>query len=291
MTKKETAGDQGAASFNTDNIMHEFWGSLFQPWSGMFASLGSSEQWPFKGRIAESLQANLKMWQTMMESMSDPSMAAHFQKATEMTPDLALGFSQTCLQSFNNLQAQAGEWIRKRGASLSAADIQQLDRDLIRSLNETYEKEFQRYLKMPQLGLGRLYQERILEAVDKLNNLQLKLSEFLHMLYIPLERSFSSLQKEMAEMSEAGPLDEKSKTYYNLWIKLLEGHYMELFKQPEYAELLGKVLAALNEFSQAKQVVVNDVLKQANIPTNQDLDELSKEIYLLKKRLRALEQK
>jgi len=47
----------------------------------------------------------------------------------------------------------------------------------------------------------------------------------------------------------------------------------------------------LNEFVGARQEVVNEVLKQVNIPTNHDLDELSKEIYLLKKRVRTLENK
>jgi hypothetical protein len=137
--------------------------------------------------------------------------------------------------------------------------------------------------------MNRLYQERMLHAVDKQNALQLMLSEFLHMLYLPIEKSLNSLQQKMAEMTETGPLDEKSKTYYKLWIKLLEGHYMELFKQPEYAEAMCKTLSALNEFVGARQTVTNDLLKQINIPSNLDLDELSKEIYLLKKRVRLLE--
>lgn len=291
MTNKETAGDQGDASMDMNKMMHEFWETLFKPWNGMFSSLGDSVQSSSKGRMAESFQTNMKVWQTMMESMSDPSMMGNFQKATAMTPDLVLGFTQTCLQSFTNFQTQAGEWISKRGSALSTADIQELDKELIKSLNDSYEKEFRKYLKLPQLGLSRLYQERALEALDKLNNLQLKLSEFLHMLYVPLEKSLNSLQKEMVEMSETGSLDDKSKTYYNLWIKLLEGHYMELFKQPEYADVMGGVLYALSEFNQAKQAVVNDCLKQSNIPTNKDMDDLSKELYLLKKRVRALEQK
>jgi hypothetical protein len=111
------------------------------------------------------------------------------------------------------------------------------------------------------------------------------------MLYLPVEKSLKSLQEQMAEMAEEGPIDEKSKTYYNLWIKLLEGHYMELFKQAEYADTMHKTLFALHEFSDAKQAVVNDFLKQLNIPTYQEMDELSKEVYLLKKRLRILEKK
>lgn len=287
----ETATGQGAAPMDWEKMMQDYWLPLFTPWKTMMQSSGPQEQWQVKGRLAESVQANVRMWQTMMGAMSEPAALQHFQKATEMTPDIALGFAQTCLQSFSSLQGQASDWIQKRGASLSTADVQELDRELIRNIKETYEKEFSRYLKLPQIGLGRLYQERSLHVVDKLNTLQLVLSEFLHMLYLPIEKSLTSLQEEMVEMTKAGPLDEKSKTYYNLWIKLLEGHYMELFQQPEYADAMGKTLCALNEFAEARQAVVNDALKQVNVPTNQDLDELSKEIYLLKKRVRAFEKK
>ena len=117
------------------------------------------------------------------------------------------------------------------------------------------------------------------------------MSEFLHLLYLPVEKSLKSLQEKMAEMAEQGPLDEQPKSYYNLWIKLLEGQYMELFQKPEYSEAMARTLCALNDSVEARQAVVNDILKQVNIPTNQDLDELSKEIYLLKKRIRALENK
>ena len=92
-------------------------------------------------------------------------------------------------------------------------------------------------------------------------------------------------------MTEDGPLDDKAKTYYNLWIKLLEGHYMTLFKQPEYAATMARTLQALNEYTEARQAVVNDLLKQFNVPTHRDLDDLYKEIYLLKKRMRAFEKR
>lgn len=289
MDKNETITDQGTASTDWQKMMHEYLNPLFKPWTEMFQPPGTKEPEQPKGRVAESLQSSVKMWQTMMEAMSEPSTLEHFQKATETAPNITLELSQACLQSIASLQSKAGEWIKKRGAALSSADIQKLDSELIKNLTETYDKEFSRYLKIPQIGLNRFHQERMLHAVDKQNTLQLMLSEFLHMLYLPIEKSLNSLQAKMAEMTKTGPLDEKSKTYYNLWIKLLEGHYMELFKQPEYSDALAKTLGALNEFSEARQNVANDLLKQMNIPTNLDLDELSKEIYLLKKRVRLLE--
>lgn len=292
MEKNDTAAGQDAASMDWNKVIQEFWLPLFKPWGGVFETPETAEHGQFNsGRVAESLQTTFRMWKTMTGAMSEPAAFEHFQKATEMTPDIALGFAQTCLQSFVGLQAQAGEWIQKRGAALSAADIQQLDTELIKDLTETYEKEFSKYLKVPQIGLGRFHQERLLQAADKLNTFQLVLLQFLHMLYLPVEKSLKSLQKEMAEMTENGPLDEDPKTYYKLWIKLLEGQYMTLFQQPEYADAMGKTLCALNEFVETRQAVINEVLKQVNIPTNQDLDELSREIYLLKKRIRILEKK
>jgi class III poly(R)-hydroxyalkanoic acid synthase PhaE subunit len=292
MDNNDSKTGQDTASMDWNKVMQEYWLPLTKTWGGAFQpfEIDGHEQLS-KGRAADSIQATARIWQTIMGAMSEPGAFEHLQKATEMTPDIALGFTQTCMQSFTNLQTQAGEWIQKRGTSLSTADLQQLDSELIKDLTETYEKEFSRYFKVPQVGLNRISQERSLNAVDKHNSYQLALAEFLHMLYLPVEKSLKSLQEKMADMGKEGPLDAKAKTYYDLWIKLLEGHYMELFKQPEYKETMGKTLFALTESVGARQTVVNDALKQVNIPTNQDLDELSKEIYLLKKRIRALEKK
>ena len=290
----ETGGKdatQQASGADWGEKFNEFWGPLFNQWSGLFKTSGTQESMQFKGRVGESIQATAKMWHAMMGAASDPAGLEHFQKATQMTPDIALGFAQTCLQSFASLQTQAGEWIQKRTAANSPADIQELDKEIIRKWSEAYEKEFSQFLKLPQIGLGRFYQERFLQAADKMNVLQATLSEFLHMLAQPVEQSLKTLQEKMAQMTEDGPLDDKAKTYYNLWIKLLEGHYMTLFKQPEYAATMAKTLEALNEYTEARQAVVNDMLKQFNVPTHQDLDDLYKEIYLLKKRMRAFEKR
>ncbi len=289
--KNQKNSEQNTAFMDWEKLMKDSWKSWSGPWDGIWQNLCSQDKGNEQGRVVESLSISIKMWQTMMGNMATPGSSENLRKLMAITPDIALGFAQTCLQGFMSVQEQAGDWLMKRSASLSSADMQDLDRELIKSLQETYEKEFSRYLKLPQIGLGRLYQERAMQAVDKMNLFHLAMSDFLHMLYMPVEKSLNSLQREMAQMAESGPLDEKTKTYYNLWIKLLEGHYMELFKQPEYAEAMGNALVALNEFVDARQAVINDSLQQLNIPNNHDLDELSKEIYLLKKRVRALEKK
>lgn len=151
MEKSETATDQGAASTDWQKMMHEYLIPLFKPWTEMFQNPGSGQPFQSKGRLDESLQANVRMLQTMLGAMSDPTTLEHYQKATEKMPNIALELTHTCLQGVTSMQAKAGEWIKKRGAALSSADIQELDSELIKNLTETYDKEFSRYLKIPRL--------------------------------------------------------------------------------------------------------------------------------------------
>jgi hypothetical protein len=105
-------------------------------------------------------------------------------------------------------------------------------------------------------------------------------------LYLPIEKSFKIVQQKISEMADTGELEDNPKVYYRMWIQILEGCYMELFKQPEFPEALRKTLQALNEFSRSRQAVINDLLRSLSVPTQDDLDELYKEIHVLKKRLR-----
>ena len=186
MDKNQTATGQTAASADLQKMMLNFLSPLYKPWNEFLEAPGTEEPLHSKGRVTESLEATIKMWQSMIEAMSEPSTLEHLRKATETTPNIALELTETCLQSITSLQAKAGDWIKKRGAALSATDIQKLDSELIKNLTETYDKEFSRYFKIPQIGLHRFHQERMLHAVDKQNTLQLMLSEFLHMLYMPV---------------------------------------------------------------------------------------------------------
>ena len=111
------------------------------------------------------------------------------------------------------------------------------------------------------------------------------------MLYLPVTKSFSVIQEKLGELSEAGELPEDPQKYYQMWIKILEGHYMTLFQSNEYIETLAKTLDALAEFSAAKNDLLQDMLDALPVSTQKDMDDLYKEIYLMKKRIKILEKK
>ena len=89
----------------------------------------------------------------------------------------------------------------------------------------------------------------------------------------------------------AGVAPEDSKQYYQMWIKILEGHYMTLFQSPEYGKTLNNVLVTMSEFSVVKNDLLEDMLSSLPVSTQTDMDDLYQEIYLMKKRLKALEKK
>jgi polyhydroxyalkanoate synthesis regulator phasin len=76
-----------------------------------------------------------------------------------------------------------------------------------------------------------------------------------------------------------------------MWIKVVEGHYMTLFQSSQYIDTMAKTLDAMNQFLAARDAVLEDVLKLLPVSTHRDMDEINREIYQLKKRIRTLEKK
>jgi class III poly(R)-hydroxyalkanoic acid synthase PhaE subunit len=287
MTEKQASTKEQASSpFSWMTMFTQFWSPFIDTMDNGEAPPRSADPEEPQGRFDQGLLASMKMWQAISKSMATPTALETFQSATRTTPDILMGFSQTCLNSFMSFQTEMLDWFIKAGKSVTPRDFQQLDKELLHRWTDTYEKEFSQYFNVPQMGLGRFYQEKTLQAVDKSNAFQAAVSEFLHVLYLPIEKSFKIMQQKISDLTDKGELEEDPKVYYRLWIQELEGCYMELFQQPEFPEALGKTIEALNKFHRARQEVINDVLRSLSVPTQDDLDELYKEIHALKKRLR-----
>jgi hypothetical protein len=154
-----------------------------------------------------------------------------------------------------------------------------------------YEKEYQKFFKVPQLGLTREYQERINDAMDKFHLFQTSCSRFLRLLYLPFQRSIAVIQDKVANLAKTSALPDDSQEYYHMWIKNLEDHFMELFHTPEYVETLTSTVSALSRFSEARDAVIEDLISGLPLAPRSELDELAKEMHELKRRLRRLEKK
>jgi class III poly(R)-hydroxyalkanoic acid synthase PhaE subunit len=270
----------------------DFWGELAKFWPS-FTSLGISAQTstPPGGRFAEFLFSTRKAWDAAFKALSEPAATEALLKGFQTAPEISMRFLQTAVEGFLELQRRWSERLKKMGAPAEAYSFKDLDSEFLNRWTDIYKKEFQRFLAVPQLGLTKFYQEKINDSLDKYHLFQAAMAEFLNLLSMPLDKSYSVLQEKLVEMTRTGELPEDFKRYYQMWIKILEGHYMTLFQSKQYTETMAKTLDALNRFLSARNEVLQDALKLLPISTHRDMDEVNREIYLLKRRIRSLEKK
>jgi hypothetical protein len=266
----------------------DFWGPVMDMWSTASGKTDTSTKQE-GSRAKKNLESALRSWKAMSSAMSEPEAGKSILEGIQTLPDIVLKMTQTGWDGYFKLQQQWYERLSRIGQSTEAYRFDNLDQDAVNVWREIYEKEFRPLLQMPQLGLTRVYQESANKALDQFNLFQAAIAEFLQLLYLPMEKSAQVLQEKVAEMADEGQLPENPKVYYQMWIKILEGHYMTLLKSPEYTNKMDTTLAAFEDFVAAKNGILQDFLQTLPVPTDKDMDELYQEIYLLKKRMRQHE--
>ncbi len=270
--------------------MGEFWGNLASQW----LSQAQQQPWTLGGNSANpkaqaTMDAALKNWHAIAGAMAKPESISSLLKGSGAMPEMLLHLAQTSLGSYVKMQQNISDSLGRVGVSAKAYDFQDVDENIFRIWTDIYEKEFKQFFQIPQLGLMRTYQEKANQVLDKYNFFQSTLSEFLNLLGLPFSRSMKVMQDKIGEMAENGTLPEDTKVYYNMWVKVLEGHYMTLYQTPEYVETMARTINALAEFSAARDAVLEDLLSQLPVARKSEMDDMARELYELKKRLRKLE--
>ena len=273
--------------------MGELWGQMADPQA--FAKGQGEEDRRTGARSTPNAQkamaSALQNWQAMASAMASPESMASLLKGGGTMPEVLLKLAQSSFGSFLELQQRMIQRLGQLGASVEAYQFQDIDENIFRLWTEIYEKEFRRFFQIPQLGLMRSYQEKAMQAADKYNLFQSNLAEFLRLLGMPFSHSLQVMQEKMAKMAENGELSDDTRVYYQMWVKVLEGHFMTLFQTPEYVESLARTLNTLADFSAAKDAALEDLVGMLPVASRTDMDDMARELYELKKRLRRLEKK
>ena len=272
-----------------------FWESMVSMWPNIHTAGGNARDSKRDGktsRFRTSWESSQKTWKEWSRIVSEPeTMETIFHDAGEL-PEIFLKIAQTWVKSFVRLQQQWLEKAEKVQESTKSFTFENFGEDAVKMWTQVYETELRKIFTMPQIGLTRFYQEKMNQTIDKYNIFQTRVAEFLQILSLPVEKTFQVMQEKLTELADEGNLPEGSKAFYQMWIKILEGHYMTLFQSVEYTKILNQTLYAMSEFSEAKkELLQSTLLYMLPVPTQKEMDELYKEIYLLKKRIKALEKR
>jgi len=242
-----------------------------------------------QNRFTQQLDTNLNLLKSFSAMMEHPESESAAANAMKSMPDIFLKMTKAGFDAAMQIQNHLLEKAGRIGKRTEAYNFENLDQEVFRAWGEIYEKDIQPYFKIPPLGLTRFYQERFNEVLNKYNIFETTLAEFLSILYLPMEKSFKVFQEKLQQMVEEGNIPTSSKENYAMWIKILEGHYMTLFKSPDYTEALHRVLNHFENFMIVRNETMQDYLQMLPVVSHKDIDDLYKEFYLLKKRLKKME--
>jgi hypothetical protein len=273
--------------------MNAFWSSVASPTAAAGekpdASPGSENR-SSSARL-DAMGKAVRSWHTITAAMTAPESVNALLKSAGAMPDILAQLTQSAMDSLLELQRSAMAQTERIGTSVEAYRFENLDENMLHVWTEIYEKEFRRFFQIPQLGLTRTYQEKLNTAMDAYNRFQSTFAEFLRLLTLPFGQALVVMQDQMGELAANGELPDDSQVYYRMWVKVLEGHFMTLFQTPEYVETLGQTIGVLTEFSEAKNTLLEDMLQCLPVASRTELDDLARQVYELKKRVRQLEQR
>lgn len=272
----------------------DFWLTIAKAWTGPFtaAERSNTSDGESEKQEQESRQAGFQDWQKVFATMHTMAGMDPFLGRVAPFPEMTFKMVQNgwegCLNLYRNWSKAAGS----SGGPKTAGDLEGSGRKFLEMWQELYEKEIRPILNAPQLGLTRSYQERMNSVLDKFHGYQAAIAELMHLLNAPIERSLRDMESRMGKPADQGKLsDDDFRGYYNLWIKSLESDYMALLKSPEYIGTLSRTLKAVQDFNIVRDEMLVDLLQALPIPTNRDMDELYKELYMLKKMVKEVSAK
>jgi polyhydroxyalkanoate synthase subunit PhaE len=253
-----------------------FWQSAASSWQGLFTQSAARRQMdegPFGGWSAP--------WSKFMnhEAMQEMGSYAAF---AEVSAAVGRSFFDGC-RKFQELMASFGmSQEQAKDCGFTSAG-----QDMFQAWVDFHQKEIQPFLRAPQVGPTRSYQEKMNRLVDQFASYQGAMGEFENLLCRPLEKSLQEVRAKLEkEEEEKQPKDLKE--YYSCWIKVLECHYMELFQSREWNGALCRLVDEASGFRMSKDEIMMDLLQFLPIPTNRDMDEVYKELYTLKKMVKEL---
>jgi len=271
--------------------------------------------------LAETIQASMDFWGQMVSSCSAeamlPKLAENFMHNDAFTRDFvgnpALAMYQTWtsnllnedsnkLESMTLASQKMQDDLFNTGSQLMEGflSIKQLgsffpfedtSKDVFSTFKKAYEDVLSKFTHIPQLGLTRSYQEKMLQMVDKYNLFQNNMTQLGLLLSLPVKNAFKALQQEWTRAFQENKDSGNIKDSYKRWIEILEENFMTLYKSPEYTKEMAKTIQAMEGYVKVRDDIISDFLGMLPIPTQKDVEGVYKDIYELKKKVRKLEKK
>ena len=132
--------------------------------------------------------------------------------------------------------------------------------------------------------------KKITAELTEANKEIVEFNNFLIEYYKQLSETWTSAQNEVtAKATELPQNEEGTEAYKRIWIDNFENYFTGLFDSEKFSKNYNKLISKELDLMKRWNVVMDIMLKSANMPTKQEIDEIYEELHSLKKKISKLE--
>ena len=127
--------------------------------------------------------------------------------------------------------------------------------------------------------------QELIEANQEIVDFNTQLVEY----YQHLGETWVGAQKKvMSKISEVPQDAEAIEAYKRVWIDIFENDFTQMFDDKAFSENYNKLVSTELQLLKRWNTIMDVMLKSANMPTKEEIDEIYKELFMLKKRIKKI---
>ena len=132
--------------------------------------------------------------------------------------------------------------------------------------------------------------KKITNELTEANKEIVGFNNFLIEYYKQLTDTWSVAQKDIvSKVSKLSPNEVGTEAYKRIWIDIFENNFTGLFDSKKFSENYNKLISTELDLLKRWNAITDVMLKSANLPTKQEIDEIYEELHTLKNRISELE--
>ena len=239
---------------------------------------------PTTEELKEIYDQWVKEYQSFMASLwgAYPSKDAEktakaYEGATAASAESGWRFMEPLLKNSEQLPEILARIARgDAGASIELAGL----------FRKNYELTLGKALRAPFMGYAREFVERVNQTLDAYVHYNVALAQYFAPFYQSGMHAAEMVFQRLSEFGGKEVTPETFREFYRIWWKINEDVYYQMFGSEEFTKLLGEVLRQGFLFKKQLDELSDQIIQFTNLPTKQDMDEIYKTIYDLRKEVR-----
>ncbi len=200
-----------------------------------------------------------------------------YQSATSASAESAWIFMEPLLRNLERLPAILTKIAKgDPGASIELTGL----------WRKNYELTLGKALRAPSMGSFREFAEKVNQTADAYVHYNVALAQYFGLFYQSAMGAAEKVFQRLSELKTQEVTPETLRESYRTWWTINEDVFNQMFRSEEFTRLLGETLRQGLLFKKQLDDLSDEITKFTNLPTKQDMDEIYRTIYELRKEVR-----